>query len=194
MAIARPPQRVRLLTYEAYIAEGEVLARYDIIDGERLFMTNPTRWHQDVQSNLADILKAYGRRTGRGRMYLAPCDILISRQPLRTRQPDVLFISNEQLALNGSKYEAAPLTAAPELVVEIVSPSNSPRNLEAAIADYRSVGVKECWLVDLVERTVEVLQLSENSAESAGTFAVGDEFTSVAFTNLSVCVAEIFAE
>lgn len=106
---ASPPQP---LTYEQYMAEGEVNLRYDIIDGVRM-VTNPTRRHQRIIRNLVFPLTHYEQSSGRGKMIIAPCDILIRRSPLRTRQPDVCFISNERLAQNGPETDPAPLSPAP---------------------------------------------------------------------------------
>ena len=78
------------LTYEQYLAEGEINRRYDIIDGVRIWMPNPTVRHQDVLFNIATAFKAFGRVSGQGRMVVAACDVLITYQPLHTRQPDVL--------------------------------------------------------------------------------------------------------
>src|SRR5581483_5756520 len=136
MAIAKQPEPAPLLTYEAYIAEGEICKRYDILDGVRMDMPNPTRRRQDIAGNIYEALRAYQRASGRGRTFFAPCDVLIRRKPLRTRQPDVLFISHEQLAKCSDENDPAPLFAAPELVVEILSPSETPRMREDKVADY----------------------------------------------------------
>src|SRR5579871_6065224 len=114
MALATPPPSA-ILTYEQYLAEGEVPKRYDIVDGVRIYMVNPTRRHQRILGNIFERLRAYQRRSGRGEAILSPCDVLITRVPLRTRQPDVLFISVEQLQACGNDTDPAPLAAAPEL-------------------------------------------------------------------------------
>lgn len=120
-AVAAPP-----LTYEAYLAEGEVFRRYDILDGVR-HMTNPTRRHQRILIHLTRLLGTYEGVNGLGEVLVAPCDLLITRVPLRTRQPDVLFISHERLAQCPPPTDAAPLEVGPELVVEILSPSETAR-------------------------------------------------------------------
>src|ERR1051326_2284761 len=135
------------LTYEQYMAEGEVNKRYDIIDGVRIFMTNPTIAHQIVQGNIYTGLRIWRQATRVAGGILAPCDVLIRRGPLRTRQPDVLVISLERLG-GRDLDDPAPLDPAPELVAEILSPSDTVRVLDDKIEDYVRVGVLECWAVN----------------------------------------------
>jgi Uma2 family endonuclease len=194
MAIARQPEPAPLLTYEAYMAEGEIYRRYDILDGVRMDMPNPTRRHQDILFNVAEKLRAYERTSKCGKAILAPCDVLIRREPLRTRQPDVLFISHEQLAKCSDENDPAPLYAAPELVVEILSPSETPRMWEDKIADYCQVGVQECWMVSQGAETVEVLRLTQAGPEAIATYDQSQTLRSIVFPNLTIAVAAIFVE
>jgi Uma2 family endonuclease len=193
MAIASPDPKSETLTYEQYMAEGEVFLRYDIIDGVRI-VTNPTEQHQDILFNIAAAFKQFGKSSDQGKMILAPCDILIRRKPLRTRQPDVLFISRERHALNRPSTDPAPLSPAAELVVEILSPSDRRTVLDAKLADYRSVDVLECWVVSPSARTVEVLRLTPTHEESMAIYGEGETVHSIRFPDLYVAVADIFAE
>ena len=130
------------LTYQQYMAEPEIRRRYDILDGVRVFMTNPTIQHQEIQGNVYAGLRAWRQAGGAGRVLQAPCDVLIQRSPLRTRQPDVLFISTERLG-GRDLDDPSPLEPAPELVVEILSPGDTRTVLNDKLADYAKVGVKE---------------------------------------------------
>jgi Uma2 family endonuclease len=180
------------LTYEQYMAEGEIYKRYEIIDGVRIFMTNPTIGHQKIQGNIYTGIRGWRQVSRAGEVILAPCDILIRRSPLRTRQPDVLFISQERLG-DKDLEDPAPLDPAPELVVEILSPSDTNRVLEDKLADYRKVSVQECWVVNRITRTVEVLRLTLEGAESVALCGMGETVQSLAFPGLTLAVAEVFA-
>jgi len=190
MSTATAPPK--LLTYEAYIAEEISNLRVDIVDGEKIFMT-PTVEHQIILLNLAIIFRTNQKTTGKGIGLLAPCDVLISRAPLRTRQPDVLFISTERNALNPAPHVVGPLTAAPELVVEIISGSETARRFNAKVNDYCKVDVQECWKVMPETQTVEVLRLSRNGAEPIRTYSMGETVQSIAFPDLTVAVEVLFA-
>src|SRR5260370_22361573 len=100
------------LTYEQYMAEPEIRRRYDILDGVRIFMTNPTIRHQKIQANVHRGFYAWQQVSRAGEVVQAPCDVLIRRNPLRTRQPDVLFISQERLG-NRDLDDPSPLDPAP---------------------------------------------------------------------------------
>ncbi len=182
------------LTYESYMAEGEVNRRYDILDGIRCFMTNPTRPRQSLLLRIARLLQDYEKASRSGQVQIAPCDILIQRFPLRTRQPDILLMSTERAARNPPDDDPAPLDPAPELVVEIVSPSDSLGVLAGKLADYQKVGVRECWIVQPHTRIVEVLALSESSIVSQGTFFASAVLSSQVFSELKIAVSEIFSE
>lgn len=146
MAIMQSDIPLPLLTFEQYMAEGEFNKRYAIIDGERIFMPSPTWRHQRISRNVTQALSDYEAAFRTGLMVSAPLDVLIQRQPLRTRQPDALFISHGRLAQIGGTPPDGPLPIGPELVVEILSPSDTTGVLADKIADYQRAGVEECWL------------------------------------------------
>jgi len=106
-------------------------------------MASPTVDHQETVINILELLRVYQRATRRGRALTAPLDVLVSRNPLRTRQPDVLFISRERLEEAGGRFLEGPLTTAPELAVEVLSGSDTRRARADKIADYAAIGVTE---------------------------------------------------
>ncbi len=193
MAIASQHLASELLTYEQYMAEGEVFQRYEILDGVRI-VTNPTPRHQEILGNLFMRLLTYQKAARAGKVLLAPCDVLIGRAPLRTRQPDVLFMSNGRLMQNPPFTDPAPRSPAPELVVEILSPSDTRVVLKEKLADYRSVEVLECWVVSPGARTVEVLRLTPTHEESVAIYGEGETALSITFPDLAVSVEDVFAE
>jgi len=195
------PGVTRPMTYEEYLASPEEMARYDILDGWKVYrlygeqqLPNPTRRHQRIQGKLYVSLRRYEQQTERGQVIQPPCDVRITRRPLRNRQPDLLFISTERLAQNPPLDDPAPLSPAPELVVEIVSPSDRPAVLAAKIADYRGVNVREVWVVRVEAQTVEVVRLTLDEIETVATYGRGQTAVSLAFLDLRIPVDEIFAE
>jgi len=181
------------LTYEAYMAEPETQGRYDIVNGVRIFQPEVTWRRQRVMLNVCGELSEYERATG-GHIVPSPFDIFIRREPLQIRQPDLLLISHARLMAGGGPPKIGPLEIAPELVVEIISDSETQRILGDKIADYISIGVDECWVVRPEERTVEVLRLMPNGPQSVGVFGEMETFVSVVFPALSVAALDIFAD
>ena len=204
MAVAEPkadvPGITRPMTYEEYISGPEEMARYDILDGWKVYrlygdnlMPSPTRRHQRILARLLRRFQDYEATSGRGETVIAPYDVEITYQPLRCRQPDLLFISRERLEQNAPSDEYAPLSPAPEVVVEIVSPSDTPSVLTVKIDDYRKVDVQEVWIVRSGPQTVEVLPLS--SGRTTGSIhGSGEVAMSLAFGDLTVPVDDIFQE
>lgn len=182
----------KLLSYEDYLNEGEINLRYDILDGVRV-ITRPTRQHQRIVGNTSVSFRQAAFAREQGETFVAPCDVLIRYAPLRVRQPDVLFISDAQLAKCSPENVAEPITAAPELVVEVLSPSETRSTREAKIRDYCLIGVKECWVLSPDEQTVEVLLLSSDGENSVAVYHQGETVASVTFPGLTVAVAAIFA-
>ena len=189
--VASPPER---LTYEAYLTEEEVNGRYDIIDGERIPIPGSKWWHQRISKKLTVIFDQYERESGSGKVLAAPFDIMIRRYPLRTRQPDVFFISNTALVNAGDYEESGFLEVSPELVVEIISDSETGKRFNAKIADYCAVGVQECWKVLRDAKTVEVLRLTSAGMETARIYGTGERIQSMTFPDLFVDVEAVFAE
>jgi Uma2 family endonuclease len=197
MALTVPKGEVVLLTFEDYIEdfhrEPVEVRRCEILDGVKYQMTSPTWWHQNVLGNLYVLLRQYQARSKRGNAIFAPLDVLIRKKPLRVRQPDALFISKERLESAGGAPKSGPLMIAPELVIEILSPSETEASLQAKIADYCFIGVLEFWLVNSINRTLEVFRLSETGAKSVRLYGQDQSFSSLAFPDLEIALAEVFA-
>ena len=205
MAVAEPksdvPGITRPMTYEEYMAGPEEMARYDILDGWKVYrlygdnlVPSPTRKHQRILGRLLRCFQDYEEASGRGEAIIAPCDVEITYQPLRSRQPDLLFISRERLERNAPSDEYAPLSPAPELVVEIVSPSDTTSVLAAKIADYQAVDVRELWVVRPGNQTVHVLRLGADREETAGEYRAGQTVQSDIFPGLTADVDTLFIE
>ncbi|MGI4792056.1 MAG: Uma2 family endonuclease [Janthinobacterium lividum] len=181
-------------TYDAYMAEPEVQGRYDIVNGVRIFMSGASLRHQRIADCIARFLYAFEQKSGLGISVSAPYDVLIKRFPrIQTRQPDVLFVSHARMAQSAGDPEVGPLEVAPELVVEVISNSGTQRILGDKIADYISIGADECWVVRPADRTVEVLTLTLNGAQSVAIYDEGQTVSSIVFPGLTVSVADVLA-
>jgi len=186
MAIAEP----KFLSYEDYLKEGETNWRYDIIDGVRVDMASPTAYHQRIVQRITRCLEDF-EEAGNGLTLAAPCDVQITLFPLRTRQPDVMFVSNERLG-DRPLNAPPPLDAVPELIVEVISDSDRQRVLNAKLADFYAIGVDECWIVRPEDRTVTVLHAGINDWEQAAIYSESETVISLVLPGLSAPVADIF--
>jgi Uma2 family endonuclease len=107
--------------------------------------------HGDVELELGTRLRLYGKESGRGRAVGGEVGIYIRRNPDTVRAADIAFISKERDIHPRTKgyFEVAP-----ELVVEVLSPSDSWSDITEKLADYFSAGVDRVWIVDSKLRSV----------------------------------------
>ena len=154
----------------------------------------PMGEHPWLADEILANLRPFVRDRGLGIALSAPYDVLIQREPLRVRQPDVLVVNAELTGiarpsdLVGRRFLESP----PLLVVEVLSPSNTRRDMAEKLADYRSIGVLECWLVNFPARTVEVLRLSADAAVTIAVYGMADTLQSQVLPGFALPIAEIF--
>jgi Uma2 family endonuclease len=169
--------------------EGDRVNRYEIIDGE-LFVTRAPGWkHQAACINIGTVLKLWSDESGLGQANITPGVIFSDSDNVI---PDVVWISNDRL--ERLLDEAGHLTAAPELVVEVLSPgkTNERRDREAKLKLYSAQGVFEYWIVNLKEQTVEVYRRENAALKLVATFYSQDELTSPMLPNFSCFVSTFF--
>ena len=131
--------------------------RYEFIGG-RLYMTPaPVIRHHDVSHRLEAALRRVLERTGHGRVFDAP--VLVEFPGTGDRvQPDILFVSRERRGIVGEKQ----VTGAPDLVVEILSPSTAHRDRGVKLDLYARCGVREYWIVDPEDDVVDVWRFGDD--------------------------------
>jgi Uma2 family endonuclease len=181
------------LTYEQYCDLPAIEGRYEIVDGE-LIMPAPSLEHQWLLKRFLQHLSQFVEYRGLGIVLGAPVDVVISRDPLRVRQPDVLFISTDRSGWTKGRdlKKVARLHVAPELIVEILSDSDRHATIESKLNDYRKIGVLEAWLVDTDEETVTVLRLGRNGDEVIGLFRGSEPIRSRVLPELVVITEDVF--
>ena len=182
MAVPKPAVK---FTYEDYRHTSDD-ERYELLDGELIMVPAPLLIHQSIQTKLGWRLAQFVESRGLGRVFFAPCDVMLS--DTNVVQPDLLFVSK------GRERILTPenVQGAPDLVVEILSRSSASRDRTLKRALYARYGVREYWLVDPGARTVTVLALGEGDFETLGTYGEGQVFTSPTLEGFSVNLDEIF--
>lgn len=134
----------RLMTGEELLRCPD-LGPCELVDG-RIVPLTPTRpEHGEVELDLGSELRAWARSSGRGRAFSGEVGIYIRRNPDTVRAADLIYISNERFAQNG---KSGYMSIAPELVVEVLSPTDRKGDIVTKIKDYLSLGVDRVWIVD----------------------------------------------
>ena len=187
----RPKKKI---SFEDYLLMPEINHPYEIIDGEFMPSPAPIPVHQRIVANVFTPLSNYVEAEDLGVVLFGPVDIILQRHPLRTRQPDVLFIHRDKLSGTGfdAIEELQILEIAPDLVIEVLSSSDTERVLSGKLSDYQQIGVKECWLVSREARSVEVLQLTKEHSQSLGHFGLGETIRNEILPDFQLTVNTIF--
>jgi len=129
--------------------------RYELVEGELFLVPSPNLYHQRISRQLEMALWQYIGRHALGEVFDAPCDVVLSE--INVVQPDLLFVSTERRGILAD----ANVQGAPDLVVEILSPSTGQRDLGIKRSLYAKYGVPEYWIVDPDSQTIEVLSWTE---------------------------------
>jgi Uma2 family endonuclease len=163
--------------------------RYEIVDGELYVTRAPHLRHQGASGNLHFELEVWSRRTQMGKPFQAP-GIVFS--PTDAVIPDVVWMSQARLA--NSVDDAGHLTAAPEIVAEVLSPGelNQRRDREVKLKLYSRHGVQEYWLLDWQQQTLAIYRRDQAQLRLTQTLSAGDVLTSPRLPGFSVLVNDIF--
>ena len=164
--------------------------RYEIIDGE-LFVTRAPHWgHQKTCGRIYAAIDTWSQSSGLGEATIAPGIIFTDADNVI---PDVVWGSHERLAL--LLDEAGHLTAAPELIVEVLSPGidNQRRDRDLKLRLYSVRGVQEYWLVDWRLQQIEVYRREKGVLGLVATLFASDEITSPLLPSFVCPIARLFA-
>jgi Uma2 family endonuclease len=163
--------------------------RYEVVDGE-LFVSSQPHWnHQLIGLVLGAALLEWSTQTGLGVPNLAPGLIF---SPEDGVAPDLVWISHGRLA--EGLTDDGKLHAAPELVVELLSPggTNERRDREAKLKLYAHQGVDEYWIVDWRTKAVEIYRRADDNLRPVAVLTGDDHLTSPVLPGFSYPVSNLW--
>lgn len=143
----------RPVTAEEYGRLPDDGRKHELLAGTLLSEPQPFPRHARIQAALAAALVTWARDTGAG-VVLTDCGFLLSRAPDTIRAPDIAFVRRERY--DPTDEDGAFFPGAPDLAVEILSPSNRPGDVHAKVADYLAAGSVLVWIVDPSKRGASV--------------------------------------
>ena len=163
-ALAHPPDSLpestdsllarRKLTYADYAAIPPDGQRHEIIDGVEYMSPAPRTLHQRLVGRLYFALQQHAQQHGLGEVFVAPFDVRLDAHTFI--QPDLVFVSDARLGI----VDEVNCKGAPDLVVEVLSPSTRQLDLTTKRERYAKAGVGDYWLVDGDEAELRVLRLN----------------------------------
>ena len=151
------------LTFADYLETSDD-ERFELLNGELILSPSPKEIHQYTSSMLHLKIGTHARKCNLGKVYFSPFDVVLSDTD--AVQPDLLFVSN----VRADKNTHDNVRGAPDLVVEILSPTTADRDRTIKLDMYTTHGFKEYWMVDPDSRTVIVLLRGESRFEVSGIY------------------------
>ncbi len=127
-----------------------------LLDGALIMSPAPTPLHQRILRRIYDNLKTGDHK---GEFFFSPIDVYLDKK--NVLQPDLTFISVE----NSNIINERGIDGPPDLVVEVVSPSNSYIDRNFKKKKYLEFGVKEVWILDPANKTLEIYSDSVDKPE-----------------------------
>ena len=149
----------------------------------------PSTTHQFSNARLQTKMTNFVDAKGLGWVLAAPIGVRLPPQPVPL-EPDIVFVSAAHKAIIEEKY----IEGVPDLVVEVLSPSNWLYDRNEKYQLYQSTGVPEYWIVDYRAKTVEVFVLEQGEYTLIGKWGVGDSAESRVLVGFKVAVADIFRD
>ena len=174
-------------TAQDYRAIPEGPPYYQLIEGE-LVQESPSLSHQMVGGELYRLIANHVRELGLGIVLIAPMDTWIDDE--NVFQPDVFFVSKARIPL----LSEDGVHGAPDLVIEILSPSSAKRDAGQKRRIYADIGVIECWLVDPARLSVAVYRFADARDQPVQLASGRDVIQSLVLPGLKIRAEEIFSD
>jgi Uma2 family endonuclease len=167
--------------------------RVELLRGRIAQMAAPSRLHQKISGNLYRILSNATWRSP-CEVYMVPFDVRLphysqkkNKEVQTVVQPDLCVICDPE------KLDDRGCIGAPDLMVEVISPGNSKREMRDKFEIYREAGVREYWIISPIEKTVQVYQLNEaDQYIGLRPFVDDDVLTTPVIPGLTIDLSEVF--
>jgi len=177
-----------LFTQKDYQALPDTGPRYELVEGELIVAPSPNHYHQVIAREIVFLLTSYLKTHPIGEMLFAPFDVYLDE--INVFQPDILYFSNDRRSI----LTKVGVKGAPDLVIEILSPSNANRDREIKRKVYARSGVIEFWIVSPDSRTVEIYRLQEEVGKPVAVRSEQEVLETPLLPSLQIKLSEVFGE
>ena len=178
-------RRAVKFTYEDYKHTPED-KRYELIDGDLIMVPAPKVTHQRNTKKLVKLLDDFVEEQELGEVFIAPCDVVLSETDVV--QPDILFVSKERSYIVTDDN----IRGAPDLAVEVLSPSTAQRDRTLKRTLYALHEIPEYWQADTDAKNVTVLTLDNGEYKVAGIYGEGQTLVSPLLPGFTLEIDRIF--
>lgn len=158
--------------------------RAELIDGKLYDMAPPSRFHQQLVMELAGTIREYIKKNhGKCQIYPAPFAVNLDADDKDWVEPDISVICDP------NKLTDRGCSGAPDLIIEIVSPSSRKMDYSLKNTIYSQADVREYWIVDPVKERVTVYRYEEDAAPTIYTFT--QPITVGIYKDLTITIADL---
>jgi len=157
------------LDYDDYCAIPPDGKRYELLDGQIQVAPAPSPLHQRISKRLQRLLEAYFEEPGRGEVFNAPIDVILT--PHDVVQPDLVVVTDPALV------STRGIEGAPTLVIEVLSPTTTAYDRTTKAQRYAAHGIPHYWIVDPETKTIECFRHHEATYQLVGAFGPDDTLT-----------------
>lgn len=161
--------------------------RYELVDGKVVELAPANEQHGEVAFNINGAFYLYSRESGIGRGGVET-GYRVRQNPDVVRGPDVSF--NVRVRLEGERPLRTFVPGAPDIAVEVFSPSNTAAEMERKVAEYLAAGSQRVWVTYTSNRSVAVHRNDGSTITYTGNDVITDEELLPSF---SLPLAEIFS-
>jgi Uma2 family endonuclease len=175
------------LTYQDYKEFPEDGKRYQLLDGDLYMSPAPSFWHQEILLRLAVALRQFVEQGTLGSVAVAPVDVVLDND--NVCQSDILFVA----AAHRGIIRDEGVFGAPDLCVEILSPSSRKLDLEAKRSIYARCDVNEYWIADPDARTVTLYCLRHDATTPHAVFHEAQSLASPLLPGFELSIKALFA-
>jgi len=186
----RPVPRQGEWTYADYCRLPDDGRRYEVLRGELHVAPAPTWKHQRAVLKLSILMELFVAECQLGVVGCSPLDVILPGDLATPVQPDLIFIATGRNDITWDpKVEGAP-----DLVVEVLSPSSRQVDRRTKFEIYARAGVPEYWMLDQAARTIEVFRLRDGRYVLLGKVGPGERARSTALPGFEPSVDDVFSE
>lgn len=167
--------------------------RYEIINGDLFVMESPHGRHQLVLGELFGQIRQFlqGKKCT---AFISPFDVVLSKSRKKNEiynvvQPDLFVLCDMD------KYEGTKVFGGPDFVIEIASPSNRSHDYYRKLNLYQEYGVKEYWIVDIIEKSIHPYVLNEKSVyELSKVYGLDEEIKVKTLKGLTISLKDFLEQ
>jgi Uma2 family endonuclease len=144
----------RLVTADEFLLMPDDGLRHELVRGEVTTMTLPGGEHGEIAAEILLLIGSFAKAHGLGKTYAAETGFLIERNPDTVRGADVAFVRREKLREISNRKKHLPF--APDLAVEVNSPTDRPAEVLDKVGEWLAAGCPMVWVVDPDSQTITV--------------------------------------